>query len=265
MEKSKKYFRTKFPARVIEEAHNLFLSKLDESKDVGVPNTMTVTIGNETWQLDTREEFFAEYPKANDYWFDHIAQESRLIIRGSIMTWFSEANVDVRFPSRPPIEAVFQVFERNLDKSILPEIAVNSIAPLKVFIGHGRDPQWRDLKDHLHEKHGVNVTAYEIGPRAGLSVKEVLQKMIESSSFALLVLTGEDIHTDGEFHARENVIHELGLFQGALGFERAIILLEDGVKEFSNILGINQIRFPNGAIRETFGDVLAVIRREEDK
>jgi predicted nucleotide-binding protein len=93
-------------------------------------------------------------------------------------------------------------------------------------------------------------------------VKEVLERMLNESSFAFLVLTGEDIHQDGGLHARENVIHELGLFQGRLGFSRAIALLEDGVKEFSNILGINQIRFSEGNIRATFGDVLATIRRE---
>lgn len=132
----------------------------------------------------------------------------------------------------------------------------------QVFIGHGRDMQWRDLKDHLQEQHGFKVVAYEIGPRAGLSVKEVLEKMLKESSFALLVLTGEDIDSDGEAHARENVVHELGLFQGKLGFTKAIALMEVGLKEFSNILGINQIRFPKGRIRETFGDVVATIKRE---
>jgi predicted nucleotide-binding protein len=86
--------------------------------------------------------------------------------------------------------------------------------------------------------------------------------MLDRSSFAVLVLTGEDIHADGELHARENVIHELGLFQGRIGFTRAIALLEEGTREFSNILGINQLRFRQGSIRETFGDVLATIRRE---
>jgi predicted nucleotide-binding protein len=154
------------------------------------------------------------------------------------------------------------VFEKNLDKSALPDSTLITTTSPKIFIGHGRDPQWRDLKDHLHEKHGLHVVAYEIGPRAGLSVKEVLEQMLEDSSFAVLVLTSEDLHTDGEWHARDNVIHEVGLFQGSLGFEKAIILLEDGVKEFSNILGINQVRFAKGSIRETFGEVLAVIRRE---
>ena len=50
---------------------------------------------------------------------------------------------------------------------------------------------------------------------------------------AFLVLTAEDEQTDGTLHARENVIHEAGLFQGRLGFEKAIILLEEGCQEFS--------------------------------
>jgi predicted nucleotide-binding protein len=222
------------------------------------PFSVSVTIGNEAWEFDTREEFFAEYPKANGYNFDHISQGNRLIVS----SFLNGTRVSVRFPGRAAIEAVFQVFENNLEKSRSSESGLTTADPVKIFVGHGGDPQWRDLKDHLHEQHGFDVVAYEIGPRAGLSVKEALQEMLEDSSFALLVLTGEDIHNDGELHARENVVHELGLFQGALGFEKAVVLIEDGVKEFSNILGINQIRFPKGAIRQTFGDVLAVIKRE---
>jgi hypothetical protein len=40
------------------------------------------------------------------------------------------------------------------------------------------------------------------------------------------------------------------------------VLLEEEVVEFSNIHGLNQIRFHKGNIRETFGEVLATIRRE---
>ena len=169
-----------------------------------------------------------------------------------------EACVVVKLRTRSLIESVFQVFERNVDQSLLPVVEV----PKTVFIGHGGDSQWRDLKDHLQDKHGIEVVAYEVGPRAGMSIKEVLQGMLNESSVAFLVLTAEDMHTDGDMHARENVIHELGLFQARLGFERAIVLLEEGVTEFSNILGVNQIRFPRGRIRETFGDVISVINRE---
>ncbi len=43
-----------------------------------------------------------------------------------------------------------------------------------------------------------------------------------------------------------------GCFQGKLGFTRAIILLEEGCEEFSNVEGLGQIRFPKGNIKATF-------------
>ena len=86
--------------------------------------------------------------------------------------------------------------------------------------------------------------------------------MLSKTSFAVLVLTGEDETSDGGSRARQNVIHEAGLFQGRLGFNRAIILLEEGTEEFSNIQGIEQIRFGKANIKETFGEILATLRRE---
>lgn len=86
--------------------------------------------------------------------------------------------------------------------------------------------------------------------------------MLIKSSIAFLVLTGEDLDDSGNLHARENVIHETGLFQGRLGFSRSIVILEKGTVEFSNIHGIDQLRFSPGNIKEVFGDVIAVIKRE---
>jgi hypothetical protein len=255
MQKRKYYHDVRFPGAVIEEAHSLFISYLAEGKKAEAPDDLSVSIGDEKWRFDSLEEFLADYPKGTEFRLDHMAEGSRMIVE---QPYGSSISVLVEFPTRVRIEAVFAVFERNLDRSRIVVPAV----PLRVFIGHGRDPQWRDLKDHLQDHHELDVVAYEIGPRAGMSVKEVLERMLDRSSFAVLVLTGEDIHADGELHARENVIHELGLFQGRIGFTRAIALLEEGTREFSNILGINQLRFRQGSIRETFGDVLATIRRE---
>ena len=131
-----------------------------------------------------------------------------------------------------------------------------------IFIGHGRSLQWRDLKDHLSEKHGFDVEAYETGARAGHAIRDVLQQMLDDSSFALLVMTGEDEMDGLAVRARQNVVHEIGLFQGRLGFSKAIVLIEDGTEEFSNIAGINQLRFSKANVKEVFGDVIATIHRE---
>jgi predicted nucleotide-binding protein len=85
--------------------------------------------------------------------------------------------------------------------------------------------------------------------------------MAKQSSFALLVLTGEDKSELG-VRARQNVIHECGLFQGRLGFDRAILIVENGIEMASNFDGIQQLRFDKGRIGEVFGDVVATLRRE---
>ena len=75
-------------------------------------------------------------------------------------------------------------------------------------------------------------------------------------------MTGEDEQPDGQMRARMNVVHEAGLFQGRLGFARAIVLLEEGCEEFSNIAGLGQIRFPRDNIRAAFEEIREVLERE---
>lgn len=255
MTKSKHYYNTKFSSTVIRKAHEAFLSRVKSTKTTKKPQTLSIGRGQETWNLDSIEDFFGQCDKSECSTIHHILDKDGFYFGNEL---YNSVYVVIDLETRDDIEAVFNVIEEHVDSSKV----VSESSPIKIFIGHGQDLQWKNLKDHLHEKHGFEVVAYEIGPRAGLSVKEVLEKMLDDSSMAFLVLTGEDEHTDGELHARENVIHELGLFQGRVGFTRAIALLEDGVKEFSNILGINQIRFSKGNIRETFGDVVATIKRE---
>jgi predicted nucleotide-binding protein len=119
---------------------------------------------------------------------------------------------------------------------------------------------WRDLKDHLQDKHGYQVEAYETGARAGHTIRDILDDLASTASLAFLVHTAEDEQADGTHRPRQNVVHETGLFQGRLGFSRAIALIKEGTEQFSNLQGIDQIRFTN--IKETFGEILAVIRRE---
>lgn len=132
----------------------------------------------------------------------------------------------------------------------------------KIFIGHGKSPLWKELKDFLAERLHLEWDEFNRESVAGLSTKERLQAMLDDAKFAFLVLTAEDEHPSGALHARENVIHELGLFQGRLGFERAIVLLEEGCVEFSNIHGLTQIRFPKGSIKAVFEEIRRVLERE---
>ena len=130
-----------------------------------------------------------------------------------------------------------------------------------IFIGHGRNKEWKKLAHFLTRK-GDRVETYESGPRAGRWINDVLKDMAASASIAFLIMTGEDKTKEGKMRARQNVVHEIGLFQGKLGQLRAIVLLEEGVEPFSNLSGINYIPFKAGAIGSTFGEVAATIKRE---
>ena len=116
----------------------------------------------------------------------------------------------------------------------------------RIFIGHGRSPAWRELKDFLKDRLHLEWDEFNRVPVAVFWTGTRLSSMLDNAAMAFLICTAEDEHADSTRHARENVIHEAGLFQGRLGFARAIILLEDSCSEFSNVHGLGQIRFPRG-------------------
>lgn len=132
----------------------------------------------------------------------------------------------------------------------------------KIFIGHGNSLLWRELKDFLCDRLNLNYEEFNRISIAGKTNIVRLSQMLDGAKFAFLVMTAEDEKKDGTTQARLNVVHESGLFQGRLGFEKAIILLEEGCEEFSNIHGLGQIRFPAADISATFEKVREVLDRE---
>jgi predicted nucleotide-binding protein len=267
--KSKSFHQVKFPPEIIMEAYEKFKSNLLENNKESYARDFGIFINEyENWKYDSQDEFFAEYRK--DIRSSHLKHQHKGNNYGTSIFDFQFNNLGYQFElrielsERAMVEQVFEIFESNYQKYRIPdeEFIKKIESTVKIFIGHGRNSGWKELKDHLQDKHGFNVICYETGARAGYTITEVLEEMSSLASFALLVLTGEDIGIDGALHARENVIHETGLFQGKLGFKKAIILLEDECNEFTNINGVQQIRFSKNSIKETFGDVLATIYRE---
>ena len=263
MKKEKGYTETKFSAEVISEALML-VQELERrlKKSVTLEHRILIVDHDDSrWHHDTLQEFLADYRK-----YDGLAMLEVRVPDINLHFFYSSrhTSVSVTAPSRADIEAVFDVFAKHLKESTLSPIPKPDMAKAKpvVFIGHGKSPDWRDLKDHLQDKHGVKVEAYETGARAGHAIRDILTELLSKSSFAVLVLTSEDEQADGSHRARQNVIHETGLFQGRIGFNRAIVLLEEGAEELSNLHGIQHIRFSKGNIKETFGEVVATLRRE---
>ncbi len=203
----------------------------------------------------------------------------RLSPGGQIMTRDTLALTQgLRTPPHISIVADVLLAEHALDTlNELQRIAANAGAHLQrsfntrrqqdtpgtnVFIGHGRSVLWRELSEFITLRLNLPVDEFNRVAAAGQTNLERLSEMMDSASFAFIVMTGEDEQPDGQLRARMNVVHEAGLFQGRLGFRRAIILLEDGCEEFTNIEGLVQIRFPVGNIGAVFEEVRRVLERE---
>lgn len=131
-----------------------------------------------------------------------------------------------------------------------------------VFIGHGRSSAWLELKNYIQDRLGLKCDDFNREATAGKTTVARLSEMLNNARFALMVLTAEDEQKDGKLVARQNVVHEAGLFQGRLGFEKAIVMLEEGCEQFSNIHGLGQIRFKKGEIKAAFHEVADTLKRE---
>lgn len=268
MKREKTYTNAVFSPNVIKKAVEKAGELVDRELDVG---KLHINLGEERWDYDAESDFYSDYREPFEYanltaeatGFD-IYFECYGVRCGSVYT-----NVAVSHGDRGVIQSIIEVFDDNVQDSMVSELdkeiprnPAAAARPAVVFVGHGRSPQWKELKDHLHDLHDYHVEAYETGARSGHTIRDVLSSSLERSSFAILVHTAEDKLADGSYQARPNVIHETGLFQGKLGFSRVAILLEEGTADYSNLQGIHQIRYSQGRIRETFGDVLATLRRE---
>ena len=133
----------------------------------------------------------------------------------------------------------------------------------RIFISHGGSSEvWQTLRWHLHKELKLEVEEFNQESVAGHVTVDRLKEMLNSAVLAFIVMTGEDEDINHKKHARENVIHEAGLFQGKLGFERAILLLEEGCEKFSNAAGLTHIPFRQGIIKDTFDEIRRVLIRE---
>lgn len=258
----KKYYRgCHFSADVVRESIDLFSKMVKDShKSETKFSTLSIYEEDITTKYDNIDEFISDYRSKR-------ASSSFLINGGNQYFIFTNSmdstgqftSVDLEVTDRSIVNKIFEIFDRSQAHSKIP--TPENRRPV-IFIGHGRSALWRDLKDHLHDKHQFQISAYETGARSGHTIRDILDDMIRESSFAILVMTGEDEQADGALRCRQNVVHEAGLFQGRLGFPRAIVLIEKGTERFSNIDGVQYIEFSQGNIKETFGDILAALRRE---
>jgi DNA-binding NarL/FixJ family response regulator len=139
------------------------------------------------------------------------------------------------------------------EKMIHMIVDAAAAARRRIFLSHGHDELLRfRLKDFLTSRLGLEVMVLLEAPSRGLTIVEKLERASERCCFAVILLTKDDEQLSGSARARQNVIHELGFFQGKYGRERVVLLAERGVELFSNISGIVRIEFEKEHFEASF-------------
>lgn len=250
---------------IYEEGHNTILTILDILLDKEKSSTLDrikTEIENRKKQMPRDKLINAMLPKGSLMSRDMTAISQGVRVPPHIALMAQEMSLYSPFTS---IELLIKSCKSLLGYMEIHDMIdkTSTTKAERIFIGHGRSLVWRELKDFIQDRLHLSWEEFNREPTAGQATTERLQAMVDNSCFAFLVMTAEDEHKDTTLHARENVIHEAGLFQGRLGFRKAIILLEDGCKEFSNITGLGQLQFPKGQISAVFEEVRRVLEREK--
>ena len=128
-----------------------------------------------------------------------------------------------------------------------------------IFISHGHAELLKyQLKDFIHNRLGKDAVILSEQPNNGLTIVEKLELASERCNKAIILLTKDDEMANGSKRGRQNVIHEIGFFQGKYGRKNVILLCEEGVELFTNISGIVYIQFE----RDHFPEVFEQLREE---
>lgn len=134
--------------------------------------------------------------------------------------------------------------------------------PRGVFVAHGGNPQWRAVKAFVEESVQLPVYSFESGVWSGTQVTDALDDLLARCGFAVCVLTAEDLSPDGEWRARQNVVHEVGLFQGRYGFDRVILLVEEGIRAVPRTAEPFTVSFPRNRIDTAFWRLRRMFRNQ---
>jgi len=122
----------------------------------------------------------------------------------------------------------------------------------KIFISHGTSNEWKKLQSFLERKANRPTLELAQRPSFGSTVISKLADAANQCSHAIIVMTGDDAMRKGAKRVRENVMHEIGYFQGRLGLNRVVLVREEGVSMPSNLGGMVWLSFHRGSIADVF-------------
>ncbi|AIO47072.1 putative nucleotide-binding containing TIR-like domain protein [Burkholderia cepacia] len=184
--------------------------------------------------------------------FQHMDFEPHAEIAGTpadgVRHWYARSQLE---QLKRDLDQVFEI-RANSELSQPTDQAKSGDKKL-VFISHGRSNDWREVQAYIEKDVGISTIELAQEANAGLTIIEKLEKNAAECDSAVIVMTGDDIDSDGLARARENVMHEIGYFQAKYGRARVCLLHEEGVNIPTNLSGVVYVPFPKGNVSASFG------------
>jgi len=96
----------------------------------------------------------------------------------------------------------------------------------KIFIVHGHNDAMKLAAARVITQLGLSPVILHEQPNKGRTIIEKFERLSKDISFAVVLLSADDIMHDGRYRARQNVIFELGYFIANLGRDNVIALYD---------------------------------------
>jgi sugar/nucleoside kinase (ribokinase family) len=120
--------------------------------------------------------------------------------------------------------------------------------PRDVFIVHDGNPQWQAVQRFVDVECGLRTFELSMLATSGAGTAMVMGDLLRRCGFAVCVLSVGDAPPGGRYRLDQDLVHQVGLFQGRYGFGRVALLAEEGCETFSNIAGLIRLDFPVGRV-----------------
>lgn len=107
-----------------------------------------------------------------------------------------------------------------------------------IFVIHGHDEMLiSEIKD-LFQRSGIRTIILREQVSEGKHILDLFIKEALQVGYAIALFTPDDVTSDGNFRARQNVVLELGFFIGALGKDRVRMIVKPPIQMPSDMDGV---------------------------
>ena len=136
----------------------------------------------------------------------------------------------------------------------------NKKQKLSIFISHGRSKDWIEVQLFLEREMKRETIELAQQINDGNTIINKLDTTSNKCNYAVVIMTGDDVDPFGNPKVRENVMHEIGFFQGRYGLNNVCLIHEEGASIPSNLSGIVYLPYEKSNIKMIFSDLAKEIQ-----